>query len=78
MAEFTVTVKCPHCDEEFETEVEKEPSDFASDYERRYYDDINSLAQCMPEILETISLINLRLELLVKERGRFFNKEESK
>ena len=45
-------------------------------YERRYYDDINSLAQCMPEILETISLINLRLELLVKERGRFFNKGE--
>ena len=31
MAEFTVTVICPHCEEEFETEVEIDPSDFASD-----------------------------------------------
>jgi|TARA_B110001454_G_scaffold217255_1_gene242158 endogenous inhibitor of DNA gyrase (YacG/DUF329 family) len=31
MSEFTVTVTCPHCGEEYETEVDIEPSDFASD-----------------------------------------------
>jgi len=28
---FNVTSICPHCEEEFETEVEIEPSDFESD-----------------------------------------------
>ena len=31
MTEFTVTVTCPHCGGEFLTEVDIEPSDFASD-----------------------------------------------
>lgn len=31
MTEFTVTVTCPHCGEEYETDVEIEPSDFESD-----------------------------------------------
>jgi hypothetical protein len=31
MSEFTVTVTCPHCGEEYETEVEIEPNDFESD-----------------------------------------------
>ncbi len=39
-------------------------------YERRYYDDINSLAQCMPEILKM-------LELLVKKQKTVVENKEA-